>query len=143
MRSIRFSALLAAAALSGCVAASNGSIQSPGGQTIRETKCNGSPNGCFNKAAQICKGTYQVVDSSSNAGGLIADILPGPITWYRMSFVCGKSDGRMPAFPFRGQQYTPPPIVLNQPVVTSPRTCTSTVTGTFVGAPNQINTTCY
>lgn len=107
-----FALLLTSAALSGCVS-SQEPIQGPSGQTIQETKCNGSPNACLKAAAKECKGPYQVIDSSSNAGGLVADIFPGPVTWYRMTYQCGKSDGRMPTFQFRGQSYTPPPVVVN------------------------------
>ncbi|KAB0573375.1 hypothetical protein F7Q93_02470 [Brucella pituitosa] len=108
-------------ALSGCVS-SNESVPGPSGKAIQEVKCSSSPNACFKKANAICKGPYQVMDSSSNAGGLVADIIPGPVTWYRMSVQCGKSDGKMPSFPFRGQQYTPTPIVVAPP--SQPRTTT-------------------
>lgn len=105
--------------LTGCVSSSGESIPGPSGASMTEATCNGSSRGCMKKAADTCKGPYQVIDSSSNAGGLVADILPGPVTWYRMSFQCGKSDGRMPTFPFRGQQYTPPPVVLSNPTTTT------------------------
>lgn len=107
-----FALLLSSAALSSCVS-SQEPVQGPSGQIIQETKCNGSPNTCLKTAAKACKGPYQVIDSSSNAGGLVADIFPGPVTWYRMTYQCGKSDGRMPTFQFRGQSYTPPPVVVN------------------------------
>lgn len=109
-------ALFALIGLAGC-AATGEPIQGPSGATINEAKCSGSPNACLKKAAQDCKGPYQVLDSSSNAGGLLADIMPGPVTWYRMSYQCGKSDGRMPTFQFRGPQYTPPPVVVTSPSV--------------------------
>jgi len=111
-----------ASVVAGCVSSSE-NVPGPSGQAMQEVKCNGSPNGCFKKANAICKGPYQVIDSSSNSGGAIADVLPGPVTWYRMSFQCGKSDGRMPSFPFRGQQYTPPPVVVNQPSMPRTTTC--------------------
>ena len=119
---------IGAALLSACVS-SNEAIQGPSGATVHDAKCNGSPNACLKKAAATCKGPYQVLDSSSNAGGAIADIMPGPVTWYRMSYQCGLSDGRMPSFPFRGQQYTPPPVVIQQPRVT--RTTCGTVGNTL------------
>jgi hypothetical protein len=34
----------------------------------------------------------------------------GPVTWYAMSYACGPSDGRLPAFRFRGARYKPPSI---------------------------------
>ncbi|WP_336742117.1 hypothetical protein [Aureimonas altamirensis] len=119
VRGLLFGAIFA---LSGCVATQEESIIGPSGQAMQQVKCNGSPNGCLKQANQICKGPYQVLDSSSNAGGAIADLLPGPVTWYRMSFACGKTDGRMPSFPFRGQNYTPAPVIINQTAPSTPRT---------------------
>lgn len=115
--------LLAALAVSGCAASNGEEIAGPSGKPMREAKCSGSPNACLKTAASTCKGPYQVLDSSSNAGGLVADILPGPVTWYRMSYQCGPSDGRMPTFAFRGQSYTPPPIVVSQPRVSTTTNC--------------------
>lgn len=34
--------------------------------------------------------------------------MPGPVTWYYMSYSCGKSDGRLAEFPFKGREYQPP-----------------------------------
>lgn len=129
----------AALALAGCVS-SGEPIPGPSGQVMNEAKCNMSPNACLKEAAAKCKGPYQVLDSSSNAGGIIADALPGPVTWYRMSYQCGPSDGRMPQFPFRGSTYTPPPVVINQPVAPMNRS----VTCTRVNAPAGMSTVrCY
>jgi hypothetical protein len=38
---------------------------------------------------------------------VFADILPGPVTWYAMSYTCGPSDGRLAAFPFTGPRFNP------------------------------------
>jgi hypothetical protein len=87
------------------------SFVGPSGQSVHTVKCNSSPTECYREANQTCRGPYQVTDSDSHAGGILADILPGPITWYGMTFSCGKSDGRMPSFAFRGQrqqQIAPP-----------------------------------
>ncbi|MBB3953007.1 hypothetical protein GGQ76_004329 [Aureimonas jatrophae] len=97
------------AALSGCSASDDQApIVGPSGQSVNRTKCSDSSDQCFRSANAACGGSYQVVDSSSNAGGVLDDTVPGPTTWYRMSYVCGPSDGRMPDFPFRGQQYKAP-----------------------------------
>ncbi|TPN41797.1 hypothetical protein FJ979_04505 [Mesorhizobium sp. B1-1-6] len=109
-------ALAASLAIAGCVS-SGEAIQGPSGKVMQEAKCNGSPNVCLKQAAATCKGPYQVLDSSSNAGGLIADVIPGPVTWYRMTYQCGPSDGRMPSFPFRGPQ--PPVVVRTTPATTT------------------------
>ncbi len=84
---------------------------SPSGEQLAVIKCSSNPNKCFKQATKSCKGQYQVVDSESHAGGLLADLLPGPVTWYSMMVRCGNSDGKMPAFPFRGQSYNPPSYV--------------------------------
>ena len=35
-------------------------------------KCNASPQGCYREASKTCQGSYQVLDSESHAGGLLA-----------------------------------------------------------------------
>lgn len=102
-------ALVAVALIAGgCTSSTNEPVPGPSGQAVRQTKCNGSPDACLRAANKTCKGPYQVVDSSSNSGGLVADILPGPVTWYKMTYQCGPTDGRMPTFPFRGPGYVVP-----------------------------------
>ncbi|MDF3607557.1 hypothetical protein PE067_16235 [Paracoccus sp. DMF-8] len=109
--------------LFGCAAPSTSTVTGPSGENLFTSKCNRSAEGCFSEAANQCKGPYQVVDSHSKAGRTAADLLPGPVTWYYMTYQCGRSDGRMPQFPFRGQQYTPAPVVV-QPY-TAPRMTTT------------------
>jgi hypothetical protein len=100
--------LLAGIALSACNSTpSNTSFVGPSGEQIHSAKCSSAQQGCYQEAAKTCGGPYQVLDSDSHAGGLIADIMPGPVTWYGMTYSCGKSDGRLAAFPFRGQTYVP------------------------------------
>jgi hypothetical protein len=81
-------------------------IVGPSGKPLQgahSAKCSRSPTGCYEQATRDCKGgSYQIVESESHAGGLFADILPGPVTWYTMSYNCGPSDGRLAEFPFRG-----------------------------------------
>jgi hypothetical protein len=85
-------------------------LRDPSGKPFSRVKCSQSADDCFRQATKACGGSsYQVLDSESHAGGLVADALPGPVTWYGMTFRCGPSDGRMPSFPFRGQRYTSPP----------------------------------
>lgn len=115
--------VLAVAALAGCAEPTTSTVAGPSGAEVSTSKCNRSPEGCFTEAAKTCGGPYQVIDSYSKAGGTAADILPGPVTWYYMTYQCGQSDGRMPSFPFRGQQYTPPPVVV--PAYSAPRMMTT------------------
>ena len=72
--------------------------RAPGGGEIHVTKCKDQGE-CYDQAAQSCGGgSYQVVDSDSHAGGILADWLAGPVTWYKLMYTCGRSDGRLAAF---------------------------------------------
>ena len=112
---------LSIAVLSGCTATT--SFVGPSGSQVHSAKCNVSPQGCYQEASKICHGPYQVLDSDSHAGGVVADIFPGPVTWYGMTYSCGPSDGRLPSFAFRGQQYIPPPIPQFSPPAVTNTTC--------------------
>lgn len=92
--------------LTGCAAGPQvKSYVGPTGETIRTVRCTKETSSCFEKASEFCNsGSYRVVDSYRNAGGLVADVLPGPVTWYTMSIVCGPSDGVIPSFPLRGSE---------------------------------------
>ncbi len=102
--------------LSACASTGIEEVRAPDGSTIKSVKCLSDSNKCMAAASESCTGgTYQVLDSSSNAGGALADLLPGPFTWYRMQYACGSGDGKMPTFAFRGSSYVPPPVVVTNP----------------------------
>jgi len=103
--------LVLLAVLSACATTTVTEFQAPDGTTLKTVKCTSDPAKCYAQASQSCpdRGTYRVVASESHAGGIAADILPGPVTWYSMTFACGPSDGRLPNFAWQGPQYTPPP----------------------------------
>jgi len=66
------------------------------------------------KASKSCSGgEYRVISSESHAGGAVADVFPGPVTWYSITYKCGKFNGKMPSFPFQGQRYTRPSVIIN------------------------------
>lgn len=121
-----------AAALAGCAATPTVSdVRAPDGTAMKNVKCNVDAQKCLALASESCKasgGSYQVVRSHSNAGGTLADVAPGPVTWYNMTYICGPSDGRHPEFAFRGQQYIPDPTPVYQPRQTLRTTC-STIGG--------------
>ena len=73
---------VAAFSLSGCDLTSGNSYASPSGATFNTAKCSHTSDACFQKAAATCGGPYQVIDSESHPGGTLADVLPGPVTWY-------------------------------------------------------------
>ncbi len=66
-------------------------IIGPSGKPLDQVKCKMDPQDCYRQAGKLCKGSYQVIDSESHSGGLLADIIPGPVTWYSMVFQCGPS----------------------------------------------------
>ena len=95
--------------LFGCASTSLKEYKSPDGLSIKSVKCKSEKTKCFEQATQSCpgEGSYRILASESHAGGLVADIMPGPVTWYSMTFECGPSDGKMPDFKFTGERYTP------------------------------------
>jgi serine protease Do len=96
-KSVGMACFVAATLFSGCCSAQT--IVGPSGkplQPIHRAKCSQSPAGCYEQATRDCRGgSYQILHSESHPGGLLADILPGPVTWYTMSYVCGPSDGKI------------------------------------------------
>lgn len=83
----------------------------PSGEQINTVRCIKDTSACFDKASEVCSlKPYKVINSYRNAGGLYADFIPGPVTWYTMSIVCGVSDGYMPTFPLRGKEPSMPKV---------------------------------
>jgi clan AA aspartic protease (TIGR02281 family) len=81
---------LAVSLFFGCCSAQT--IVAPSGKPLYRAKCSQSLTGCYQQATRDCAGgSYQIVERESHAGGLLADILPGPVTWYTMSYTCGPS----------------------------------------------------
>ena len=145
MKHINFSAIFLGLAVSSCVGAQQTRFVGPSGNTNLTSKCNQSPSACYQQASETCEGPYQVLDSYSKSGGIFADILAGPVTWYYMTYQCGETDGRTPAFPFRGQQYVPPtvihspaPVQTPVPVYRSPTTTTCRNYGSSVTCTSAI-----
>lgn len=132
---------------------SGGAVQLPGATSApRTTKCQRSPDACLAEARNTC-GTYAVIDSESHAGGIVTDALPGPVTWYQLTYQCGPSNGRQATFPFRGPQVgisipttptTPPAgsggsgqVVAQQDMG---RYCAGEASGAFGVRPQEIST---
>lgn len=103
-------ALGMALAVAGCAAEYGGvgllTMAAPDGGQYHRVKCRGTPKMCMDTAATACGGPYQVITSERHGGLLLADPVPGPVTWYTMNFVCGPSDGALPTFPSGGQSFT-------------------------------------
>ena len=103
--------------LSACGTTSS-SFTGPSGERISTVRCTTDPTKCYQKASASCGGgSYSVVNSYRNAGGIFADLVPGPVTWYTMSLVCGRSDGVVPTFPLRGQEPAMPKIEVPPTIV--------------------------
>ena len=137
----KFLTLAAVLALAGCGNDYEDTFDGPTGDKVHFVKCSQSSGKCFKKAAAVCRGKYAAISSSSNAGGLVADIVPGPVMWYRMNYVCGRS-GPMPQFPLKGQApravpiYVPPASQAPAPSPAPVRNCTTRRNGA------HIQTTC-
>lgn len=81
----------------------------PSGGNVYTTKCSGSSSDCYQEASQYCRGPYQILGSESHGGGIFNDALGyGPVTYYTISYACGRSDGRLATFPRSGPEYVPP-----------------------------------
>jgi len=83
-------------------------VRSTGGEKIFEAKCKSTASECIADARATCSEGYELLASESHAGGAIADALPGPVTWYTMTFKCsGFGGNERPDFAFRGPTYQP------------------------------------
>ena len=135
--------VIVAMSLSGCLETSGPSFNGPSGAAVNTAKCSVSSTGCMQNASKTCGGPYLVLDSESHSGGLLADAMTGPVTWYTMTYQCGPSDGKMPTFAFKGQQFNDSSTVIvnNAPGgsgnnLSPPVTCTSRRVG------GSVQTTC-
>ena len=61
------------------------------GPNYYKAKCKSDIQDCFEDARGQCGGKFTLVHKESHAGGLLADALPGPVTWYTVTFRCGAS----------------------------------------------------
>ncbi len=132
--------ILALVLVTGCSTSNIKEYRAPDGTAVKTVNCTSDSAKCFVSASESCPngGTYRVVSSESHSGGLLADLIPGPITWYSMTYSCGASDGKMPDFKFSGQQYvpSPPQPIQPRPIIVQPRPITTTCT------PNGNSVTC-
>lgn len=67
----------------------------PGAADYFKTKCKSDVGDCMSDAAKQCAGAYTVIHEESHAGGILADLLPGPVTWYTVTFRCGAAAERV------------------------------------------------
>lgn len=91
-------------------------VKTSSGESVFETKCKGGPADCFADAKSKCSEGYEVLDSESHAGGALADAMPGPVTWYRITFRCDAfAQASKPSFEHRGPAYQTPAPPSYQP----------------------------
>jgi hypothetical protein len=137
---LRFAATLLALLVS-CVVVSAETFIGPDGKPVNQAKCRVSPRGCYDEAHDTCSGPYQIIDSESHAGGILADILPGPVTWYSFTYACGRSDGRLASFPLRGAAPRMPNIQVQAPAVVATPPAMTRCSSSRVGG--TVWTNCY
>lgn len=66
--------------VSGCAAGLSGVAHGPSGKAVYIAKCNTNKAVCMETAYRTCQGAYSILAGESHAGGLVADVLPGPVT---------------------------------------------------------------
>ena len=111
MKRIVFAVLLVS-----CGPAGPEKITAPNGGTGFALTCQRSRENCLTQAGEQCgREGYYVVSESSHAGGILADALPGPVTWYNIQVACGEPEAG----------YRPPRQA--QPVVYNPEPAKATV----------------
>ena len=74
--------------LSGCVSASGHAINLPNGKIGVRTTCHPDVAECYEEAGKICTNGYDLVSQSVHMGGTLADLMPGPVTWYNVLVEC-------------------------------------------------------
>ena len=85
------------------------SVKGPSGRAVLTTTCKSDASNCYAEASHNCGGgSYQILSSESHSGGLFGDAIPGPVSYYSVSYSCGRSDGRMADFPRSGPYWQPP-----------------------------------
>ena len=67
------------------------SASTKGSADFFTAKCKGGIADCADDARTQCGGDFTEVHRESHMGGVFADALPGPVTWYTLSFRCGAS----------------------------------------------------
>lgn len=91
-------------------------VNAPNGEIYYKVKCSKESSICLSEASKSCNNEkYNVISSESHAGGVFADIFPGPITWYSITYKCGEGNNKLPDFKFTGQSYVPPPVIITPP----------------------------
>lgn len=73
----------------GCGAEGVTEAHSASGASSYTAKCKSSSADCVAMARERCPDGYDLLQSESHAGGVLADAIPGPVTWYTMTFRCG------------------------------------------------------
>lgn len=102
-------AAVVGATLSACGGRGVSRIQDPSGASDNSSsgyfkaKCKSDVGDCMQDAQRQCGGVYSVIHQESHAGGSLADLLPGPVTWYTVTFRCGAETAERIAAPERAE----------------------------------------
>jgi hypothetical protein len=72
-----------------CAGASSHAIVGPDGRTSYRIKCHPDIDDCWEEAGDRCGSAgYEVNDKNMHMGGTVADLIPGPVTWYVVLVTC-------------------------------------------------------
>ena len=76
----------------GCVSSSGSAFVSPEGESIYYTKCNVSEEGCLKDIAENCPSGYNTINTETHMGGILADLIPGPVRWWSITYSCKEEE---------------------------------------------------
>jgi S1-C subfamily serine protease len=68
-------------------------------QSVNSVKCNIDFKNCLETIRSVCGSKYHIHSRGHHMGGLLADIIPGPIVWYTAVYSCGEISQSSPAPP--------------------------------------------
>ena len=74
--------------LSGCASTGDSAFVGPEGESIYFTKCNVSQEGCLKEIAEHCPSGYNTINTETHMGGILADLIPGPVRWWSITYSC-------------------------------------------------------
>ena len=99
--------------MTGC--ATNKEFRGPSGEVMHSVKCKSDESQCFNDAYTKCGGPYEVISGVRSTGGVFADVIPGPVIWYKVTYKCGAGKTDIPEFKNDGRSVVMPNFNIPQP----------------------------
>ena len=80
----------------GCASTGDSAFVGPEGESIYFTKCNVSQEGCLKEIAEHCPSGYNTINTETHMGGILADLIPGPVRWWSITYSCKEEQNLNP-----------------------------------------------